>query len=608
MVEEITTNSDIGEVVREIEQNWISGKIQVSKYVTENFYEDIQTIEAYLNSKHISGQTDSLGREKPSFNIVLAKKNITARATDLDRKNVRAKAKKAKDYLAQFIYSIHIQEWMDKAKFGLFLNEWGDYLASFNSAIVKFVENSEGLSASVMDWNKIMCDVIDFDSNPKVEILELTPAQLKKRNGYDKEMVDKLIRAQTSREMPDKQKKDLKNNYIKLYEVHGELPLSYLTGKEKDQDSYVQQMHVISFVAKKEEGKYDDYCLIKGREKKDPYLLTWLIPSVDGSISLMGSVKSLFEAQWMTNHSMKAIKDQLDLASKIITQTSDANFENKNILNNIEQGQILIHKVNEPLTTVPNNSHDITSLIAFKQQWQDLAQELASTPDILSGTNMPSGTAFRQAAIVQQEAHSNFDLMIESKGLFIEIMFREFITDYLLKKMDTTEEISATLSDYGIDKIDEKYVANEAVKRFNYNAVEAVINKTQLPDLGQEQQQVRQEFSTMGGQRFIKPSGIPNKTWKDIIGKFEGSVIYEITDENIDKKAVVDTLMNMLQTLANPNYQAFLQTEQGKYLLDKTIEEVGKFSPLELPKNTTPTMPNSIMVGAGTNNQPINVK
>ncbi|WP_460992121.1 hypothetical protein, partial [Staphylococcus aureus] len=66
-------------------------------------------------------------------------------------------------------------------------------------------------------------------------------------------------------------KKDTKSNYIKVYEVHGELPLSYLTEKEKDETTYVQQMHIISFVASKQ-GGYDDFTLYAGREKKNPYL------------------------------------------------------------------------------------------------------------------------------------------------------------------------------------------------------------------------------------------------------------------------------------------------------------------------------------------------
>ena len=124
-------------------------------------------------------------------------------------------------------------------------------------------------------------------------------------------------------------------------------------------------MHVISFVAGKDKGDYDDVTLVSGREKQDPYLLTSLIKNTDGSISLLGSIKSLFEAQWMVNHSVKSIKDQLDLVSKIIFQTSDGSFVGMNALNNIENGQILIHKENQPLTQVANTSDNITSLRLF---------------------------------------------------------------------------------------------------------------------------------------------------------------------------------------------------------------------------------------------------
>lgn len=575
--------NEIGELVRNQEQDWVNGTIQTSKYVSEEFYEDINKIEAYLNSKHTSGEKDSLGRDKPFFNIVLAARNIWFRATDLDRKHILAKADKTKDLLASYLFTIHLQKWMDEANFGRFLNDWGLYLSSYNSAICKFVENSKGLTPLVMDWNKMIVDVIDFDNNPKIEILELTPAQLKKRDQYDQEMVDKLIDAVSTRQTQDGQQRDQKANYIKLYEVHGELPLSYITGKEKDQETFVQQMHIVSFVASKEKGKFDDYCLYSGREKQDPYMLTYLIGSVDGSISLMGSVKALFEAQWMANHSVKAIKDQLDLSSKIIFQTADPNYANQNMLKNIESGKIMVYNAEKSpngITHVANNANDITALQNFGQQWKNLAQEIVSTPDVLSGENFPSGTAWRQAGIVQQEAHSNFEIMTENKGLFIEQMCRKYITPYLLRRMDTTEEITATLDAYGIDKIDQRYISNEAIKRFNRKAVEAVLNETELPNLQKETQGVKDELNQLGGQRFIKPSEISTKTWKDVIGDFEGDVVYEITGENRDKQAVMTTLSTVFQTLAmNP---MVLQDPNTRLVFNKILEETRAISPIEI--------------------------
>lgn len=577
----ITVGSNpIGELVRKAEADYIIGETQTSKYVSENFYEDLNKIDAYLNSKHISGETDSLGREKPFFNIVLAARNIWFRATDIDRKNIRMKAGKAKDFLPSFLATVHLQDYMRRENFGQFLNDWGLTLASYNSTVCKFVEQRDRLHTMVIPWQRLIVDSIDFENNPKIEILELTENQLRKNKTYDQDMVNKLCETITARETIDKTKKDSKADYIKLYEVHGELPLSYLTGKEEDQDEFVQQMHVISFVAGKDKGDYDDFTLVSGREKQDPYILTSLIKNTDGSISLIGSVKSLFEAQWMVNHSVKAIKDQLDLASKLIFQTSDGNFIGQNALTNIESGQIMIHKVNEPLTQLQNDSHDITALQSFGQQWQVLAQELTSTPDIMRGQNMPSGTAFRQAAIIQSESHSNFEVMTENKGLAIEEMMRRYIIPYLKKKMDTAEEVSATLEDYDITKIDSIYIPNEAIRRFNRKAVEAVLNRTQLPNLQEEEMGVRQGLSILGNQRFFKPSEISTKTWKEIFKDFEWVAEVEITDETIDKEPVLTTLSNVLQTIAsNP---MILQDPNVKMVFNKILEETGRISPVEL--------------------------
>ena len=120
----------VGELVREAEQNFTFGNVQVSKYVSESFFEDINKIDAYLASKHTSGDKDSMDRDKPFFNICLAIRNIWFRATDIDRKRIRMKAGKSKDFLASFLATVKLQEYLRRTNFGKFLNDWGLVLAS----------------------------------------------------------------------------------------------------------------------------------------------------------------------------------------------------------------------------------------------------------------------------------------------------------------------------------------------------------------------------------------------------------------------------------------------------------------------------------------------
>ena len=137
------------EIVRNRETNYVNGMTTISKYVQFSMYENIEKIEAYVNSKHISGETDAMGREKPFFNIVTAARNIWYRATDIDRKNIRIKATKKTDILGAFLASIHLQDWMKRDAFGVFLNTWGMALATYGSSVVKFIEAGGDLNSSV---------------------------------------------------------------------------------------------------------------------------------------------------------------------------------------------------------------------------------------------------------------------------------------------------------------------------------------------------------------------------------------------------------------------------------------------------------------------------
>lgn len=597
-------NKSVCELVRKAERDYTTGKTTIGKYVEFSQYENIEKIDAYLNSKHISGETDSMGREKPFFNIVTGAVNIWYRATDIDRKNIRIKATKQADFIGAFLATIHLQEWMKKDAFGAFLNDWGRSLARYGSSVTKFVEKGGKLHAEVVPWNRLISDTVDFENNPKIERLFLTPAQLRKNKAYDQDVVTDLLNAVSARKTMDGQKKDNKNDYIEVFEIHGELPLELLTDNEDDCDTYTQQMQVISYVKTgKGDNDYDDFCLLKGKEAKDPYMKSDLIKE-DGRSQSIGAVEHLFDAQWMVNHTAKSIKDQLDLASKMIFQTADGNFIGMNVLSAVETGDILIHTENMPLTQLNNGSHDITSLQSFGSQWQALAKEITSTPDAIAGNTMPSGTAYRQVAILNQESHSLFEIMTENKGLAIEAMMRIHVIPYLKKQMDSTEEISATLDAHGIRQLDMMYINNEAVRRHNAKLVFEALNGQPVEglDIEAEKAKIGNEMASQGNQRFIKPSDIPTKTWKEIFKNLEWDVEVEVTNEQSDKEAVLTTLTTVLQSIAsNP---AVLQDPNMRMLFNKILETTGAISAVELSQAPQPqpqVQPDAMAKGGGQN-------
>lgn len=598
----------IAELVREAENNDQNGTTLISKYVDFSLRQTIEKIDAYTNSKHISGDTDSLGREKPFFNIVTAAINIWYRATDIDRKNIRFRADKSNQYVLSFLYTILLQEWMLKSKFGVFLNDWGRTLAKYGSAVSKLVEKNGELICEVVPWNRLICDPIDFENNIKIEKLYFTPAQLKQNTNYDKEFVDELCESLSTRELITGETVDNRSDYIPVYEVHGKLPLSYLTDNEEDDEVYVQQMHVISF-ANNKSGQFDDYTLVKGRERKDPYFIAHLAKE-DGRTMSIGAVENLFNAQWMVNHSQKQIKDQLDLASKIIFQTSDGNFVGQNALTNIENGDILIYAQNQPLTQI-NNKPDIGAMQAFQRDWQSIGNQINGIADAMI-TQAKSGTAWRQTQAELQEAHSLFELFTENKGLALEEMLREYVIPFFTKKLNNSDEISAILEDHQVKQLDMMYVPNEAIRIVNQKIKDTILSgqifdpTQQEGMIAQTEEQLRQELNKLGNQRFIKPGDIETTTWKEVLKDFEGDIEIDITGENKDLQSMMTTLTTTLQAIAtNP---MILQDPNAKLIFNRLLETVGGISPIEIqtaqaqPQLNLPAQPNvsrETMVGDG---------
>ena len=579
----------IEELVREAEDN-LKGTTKLGDYVDYDHRDTVQKIIAYSNSKHTSGDKDSLGREKPFFNIVSAAINIWYRATDIDRKDVKFIPNSQKSVPLAFVANVILKNWMDDTRFGVFLNTWGRTLAKFGSAVVKFVEKDGELIPSVVPWDRIVCDPVDFDAQPRIEKFYKTPAQLRKMKQYDQKQIDSLISAITTRKTSKGDQVDKLSNFIELYEVHGELDSRLLQenpdfGADDKDIKYVQQMHVVS-LTQNEKGEHVDFTLYKGKEAEDPYMKTDLIEE-DGRVLAIGAVEYLFDAQWMQNHTVKNMKDTLDIVSKLIMQTADPRYAGRNVLTAIETGDIFVHAPDMPLTRVANDKPDISALQNFGMMWQNMSRELSSTPDAMRGNTMPSGTPYALGQYLGSQANSLFEIMTENKGLALEDMIKIKIIPHIKKKLKNKNEILRIFDSQGIEEIDSIYVPLEARKRYQEFAKEATLNG-QIPEGFNQmagENEIKQEL--MGDKRSFVPDELDKKTWADIFSDFQwDSIRVEVTNEQSDKQAVLQTINTMLQTIAsNP---MVLQDENARQLFNMALRETSVLSPLQLKTPVSP--------------------
>src|SRR3990167_3670745 len=610
----------VAEIIRKAESNYIHGTAKIGDHVNVSMHEDIEKILAYVNSKFTTGDTDSLGREKPFFNIVTAAINVWYRATMIRRKSIIVSPDKTGNVLAAFLATIKLREWMKTSDLGQYLSKWGRTLAIYGSAVTKTVEKDGKLIMDVVPWSKMICDPQDFDALPRIEKLFLTPYQLQQNKNYNQDVVKNLIEARSSRQTIGKQSEDNMNEFIPLYEVHGTLSQAvYKKAKgeepnEEDDKLFFQQMHVVSYVSKGKGRKqeYDDFTVYCGKEAKDPYDKDDLIEEDSQTLSY-GAVRNLFQAQWMANHGVKAIKDTIDITGKIVFQTADKRFLNKNILRELETGDILYHEFNKPLTQVNNSKGDITYLQNFITQWRVLAQEINSTPDSALSKAPPASQPWSTTALINQESNSLFEVMIENKALALEKRLRERVIPFLKKQLDTDEEVLATLEDHEIKKIDAMYLPVAAIKNYNDRTIEDILNlKPAQPfDMTTEQINVKQSLAPLGNKRGFKPTVVKDGkeidvSWKEVIKDIEWELDIDIAGESKEKQAILATLDNTFRTIVSLAGRPM--TTDERMLFDKIMNEAGVVSPLELSMagSEAPIVP-PIEAGVPTGRAPVEV-
>jgi hypothetical protein len=88
----------IFDFVKEQRTNYRSRTIEIADGYEYSQYLTLRTIELYHNSKFTTGNTDSLKREKPFYNICKFRVNVATRATEIDTKDVTVSSESADGY------------------------------------------------------------------------------------------------------------------------------------------------------------------------------------------------------------------------------------------------------------------------------------------------------------------------------------------------------------------------------------------------------------------------------------------------------------------------------------------------------------------------------
>jgi hypothetical protein len=509
----------------------------------------IRMIEFYSNSKYLTAQKDELGRDKPFYQILNGMCDVENAAKDLDTKDISATSDDGQHYVESFLLTKDIYEWMKETNFALTLNEMRNTHTRYGSLLAKrCIYEEDGkkvLRIEVPEWKNVITDQLNI-LDLVIEVHYMTPAELLgKMDVWDEEGIRKVVKRAS---------KNLRRR-IPVLEVRGEFPVAYYVEMEgekpTDEEKTTFSYQLYHFAGEESEHGNDIGRLTSNLtplywENDTERVYKYLARKRKAGRGFgVGVFEEGEEAQVWTNDTVIKQARAMELSTKVIGQSASKKLKNRNLLNEVDNGQILEYDENRPITTVPLvPSGGLNQFPNLIQQWYNQLEKTTSGYAAQRGETPPSGTPFRLQATVLQQSSSVFTDLQEEFGIFVTEILNDWVMPHLAKQLNKEHILSHEFSPEELKEIDKTFATREANRR----SLERIFNGEMVTP--ERYKQFEDEAQSIIGktkaQRFLK---IP----KDYYKGFKSKLTVNITGEQRNKAATLESLFSIMTVYAqNP--------------------------------------------------------
>lgn len=505
---------------------WENGSIQIVEGLTYNPKDTFKKVIYYTESKYISGSKDHRGKEKPFYNIVNFRVNVATRATDIDTKDIQIIADEPQFMPMSFLLQKEVYNWMKESNYAKTLNEMGATRAKYGEVLIKkCIEDEDGqeeLKIDVVDWRNVIVDPTDPDD-----------LVIEKHYMDDQELSEKIGIWDGVEQAIDEARKT-SDGKLEVLEVTGYIPESM---SPDGGDEYTFKIQKFFLYMKGKSNKSTNILYHEFLDEMPYKSLSW--EKVNGRLG-RGIVEDGFEAQRWVNDAVVKEKEAMELGSKVIFKTTDTNIQN-NVLSEVDNGDIIKITQGSDLSLVNTITNALPEYRQLIQAWDSQLEKTTSTFNAVTGETMPSGTAYRTTAILNQEATSMFDYRREEMGIFQVEIFTDWIIPFLLKKFNKAHILAAEFTPDELIAIDDSfanYEANQKVKQMILSG-----NPVYAEDYAKLVSETKDLLKKTKDKRFLDIPKGQYKNWKP-------KVTIMTTGEQKNKAVILESLNNVLMTAA----------------------------------------------------------
>lgn len=532
-------------------------RINIVEGLTFSQKQLIKTIEFYSNSRYLNGQVDELEREKPFFNIINAMCDVENAAKDIDTKDISATSDDGRHYTESYLMTKDIYEWMKAVNFAKTLNDMRDIHTRYGSLLVKKVmrtdeDGQKQIYIEMPEWKNVITDQVDIINNPIIEVHYLTAWQLSQMDEWQNktDILEKSLTLGYS-------------NRIPIYEVRGKFPKSFYKeldasknykATKKDKSTFSYQLYYLAAPVVQANAPQTatgttfepGFCPLYWEDDTEKVYKYLARKKKAGRGFGVGVSEEGEEAQVWTNDAVLKQFRAMAYTTKVIAQTASKKLKGRNVLNEVDDGMILEHEDNKPISALQLlPSGGLTQYSALMSQWFTQFERATSSFAAQRGESPTSRTSARLQSAVLQQSQSVMNTIKEELGIFIVEIFEDWIMPHLVKQLNTQHILAHDFNLGELQEIDKNFSMHTA----NELAIEQILSgKIVTTDqYAQFMQQADQMIKSTKTKRFLE---LPKNYYK----RLKAKITINITGEQQNKTATMDSLTAIMKIYAqNPN-------------------------------------------------------
>jgi len=526
--------------IRKEINNFIYNSVEIVPGWGFNQYETIRKINLYRASQFLDNSKIS-GLKKIFFNIVNFRAMVATKFLDVDVKDFRLIEK---DYNSQFkvkLFENELKQWFKKKNFSKVLNELAEELPIFGSVVVKKVKND----IQIVDLRKLFLDpTVEKiqDSNFIIQVHYLTETELRKKRGVWDNVDILLTRKEFKKEKEAFENKgevkQEQEEYFKIYERYGEVPKSWITGKEKDSNEYVRSLFIVAdaFNVDKK-GNENGLVLFKAEWHKEYPFKDCHYSKIKGRWLGYGVVEELFPVQERINELANLKRVSMAISSMHLFQRAGSGFI-KNLLTDLENGDV-INVGQAPIQPIVNEERNLAAFQSEEIRWDTLADRQTFSYDVVRGESLPATTPATNAIIQSQAATSVFGFKRENFVIFLREVIKDFVLPEAKKEIEKGEVVRITGQD--VEYFDNK-ILEMATEKYKIDYLNSTGFLPEEEEIEKQKEKLRNELKRIGFVRFLKKN---TDFYNDI--DFDFDIV--VDNENFEPQVLMNNLQSILPLL-----------------------------------------------------------